>query len=218
MTIDEARTYIVGWSKKLCDEGFLGDNQGSLSCRIGETMLISPRKKKLSVLNPDDIILVDIQSGSMTTGANPPADFSVHREIYRNRKDVNALVHSFELNFFTCSKSGKTIYPLLDDMAQIVGPTARTAAYTEPVKNKVRSSVVKKLKKRNAVLLSDNGALCGGNDLDDTHAVCQVFMKGCKCFIETEFLGGGKRINPLETRLMRLVYLMKYSKQTVENR
>jgi ribulose-5-phosphate 4-epimerase/fuculose-1-phosphate aldolase len=216
MTPDQGRKHIVQWAKKLHQEGFLSDHQGSLSCRIGGTMLINPRRKSPGALEPDDVILVDISSGSMTTGANPPADFLLHRELYRKHTKFNALVRSMEPNLLTASLAGKTVYPLLDDMAQIVGPSARVAAYNEPVMAKTLSAVIRGMKGRNAVLLSGSGALCAGSDFDDVHAVCQVLMKGCKCVIESECMGGGVRINPIETRVMRLVYKVKYSKKGSE--
>ena len=218
MKLDQARAEFISWARTYYNENFISGSEGSISCRIGDTMLITPRRKSPATLTPEDVILIDIPGGSMSSGANPPADMSLHRAVYRKFKETGAIVHTVEPNTMTSSRAGKTVYPLLDDLAQIVGPTTRVARYSEPVDAGIRASVVKGLKKRSAVLLSGGGALCMGANLDEAHAVCQVLMKGCKCFIETEFLGGGIRINPVETRLMRLVYLIKYSKQNVKNR
>ena len=217
MKLDQARAEFISWARTYYNENFISGSEGSISCRIGDTMLITPRRKSPATLTPEDVILIDIPGGSMSSGANPPADMILHRAVYRKYKETGAIVHTVEPKTMTSSRAGKTVYPLLDDLAQIVGPTTRVARYSEPVDAGIRASVVRGLKS-GAPCSSQAAAHSACANLDEAHAVCQVLMKGCKCFIETEFLGGGIRINPVETRLMRLVYLIKYSKQNVKNR
>ena len=73
--------------------------------------------------------------------------------------------------------------------------------------------VAKALKGRNAVLLKNNGALCAAGTKSDAEAVELVCAKECRTHVGAELFGTGKPISPVETRLMRLIYLKKYSKQ-----
>jgi hypothetical protein len=41
----------------------------------------------------------------------------------------------------------------------------------------------------------------------------RIVEKGCRVFIEAEFLGGAKPLAPLEAWAMHKVFLAKYSKQ-----
>jgi L-fuculose-phosphate aldolase len=88
----------------------------------------------------------------------------------------------------------------------------RVAKYALPSTKKIMKETVKALKGRNAALLANHGAVCIGRDLDETFVACQILEKGCKAFIEAEFLGGAKGISKFESWIMHQVYLKKYSK------
>ena len=78
---------------------------------------------------------------------------------------------------------------------------------------KPAKKVVKKLKGRNAVLLDNNGALCVAGSEYDAGAIEFITNKGAKIQVCTKLYGKAKPINPVETRIMNLVYRLKYSKQ-----
>ena len=59
----------------------------------------------------------------------------------------------------------------------------------------------------------NNGALCVSGSEYDATAVEMVMDKGCKTAVGARLFEAGKPINPIETRLMRFIYLKKYSKQ-----
>jgi ribulose-5-phosphate 4-epimerase/fuculose-1-phosphate aldolase len=160
-------------------------------------------------------IMVDLESGmplDPETGA--PDTAVLHTVIYKKRGDVNAIVHSKEEATLAASAMGRTVKPFLDDFAQIVGFTLRTAAYDTNRQLRSANAVVKKLRYRDAVLLKDNGAICVGADEDEANAVKLVAEKGCKAFTAAEMYGRGKEcISGLESALMRVIYKKKYSKK-----
>ncbi|MCH5197408.1 MAG: class II aldolase/adducin family protein [Oscillospiraceae bacterium] len=160
-------------------------------------------------------LMVELESGMPIDVTAPLPDTAIlHCEIYKNRDDVNAIVHSKEEATLAASKMGRTVKPFLDDFAQIAGFTVKNTVY-DP-NNALRSSkkVIKKLKRRDAVLLKDNGAVCVGKDEDEANAVKLVAEKGCKAFTAAEIYGKGKNSIVLaESILMRVIYKAKYSKK-----
>lgn len=135
----------------------------------------------------------------------------LHGFIYLQQTDVKVLITSRLPYTQTAALAGREVPPLLDDFAQLVGVTARV------VPEKITSPrfplrVLKGLKRRNAVLIPQWGGLCAAATFDDALAVAQVLEKGCRAYIDSAFLGGGFRLNPVEAWLMRLVYRYKYSK------
>ena len=108
---------------------------------------------------------------------------------------------------------GKKMKPLLDDFAQLVGVSVRHAFYNPNSTMKTSKKVAKALKGRNAVLLDGNGALCVAGSEYDAVAVDMVMEKGCKTQVGADLFESGKPINPIETHLMRFIYLKKYSKK-----
>ncbi|MEG0546379.1 MAG: class II aldolase/adducin family protein [Oscillospiraceae bacterium] len=161
----------------------------------------------------DLITRIDINSGELVAGTSYPDCTELHRAIYKKRKDVNYVVHSKTPAMMAISQSGKTMKPLLDDFAQLVGVTVKSATFNPNNTLKTAKKVVKALKGRNAVLLNKNGAICVAGTEYDAAAVEMVMDKGCKTEVGSRLFGTGKAISPIETRIMRFVYLTKYSKK-----
>ena len=69
---------------------------------------------------------ISLQSASK--GAAVPPEAEIHRLIYRRFGGIGAVIHALSPDILTLSRRGQTVYPLLDDFAQIVGVSARTAA------------------------------------------------------------------------------------------
>ena len=159
------------------------------------------------------IVRIDIKTGELVAGNDYPASAEMHRAIYKKRKDVNFIMHTKTPAEVAMSKSGKTMKPLLDDFAQLVGATVRSVTFNPNSTKKTAKKVVKALKGRNGVLLNNNGALCVSGSEYDAAAVEMVMDKGCKTPVGARLFEAGKPINPIETRLMRFIYLKKYSKQ-----
>lgn len=140
-----------------------------------------------------------------------PAEARLHAAVYNSRSDVKYIIHSDKTEVNAVSLSGKKLLSLLDDFAQIAGPTVKAVKY---VAGKGDKKVARALKGgRNAVILKDNGALCCGKDKYNAEATEMVVEKNCKTYITSKLFGNVKPINPLETRLMNLIYRLKYSKQ-----
>lgn len=210
----KAASDLCTWARELVQLGIASDENGCLSIRSGDTILMTPENKNLSELEAEDIATIDIKTCAPKDGPKPDSRFALHVALYKKRKKTSALLHAESLSIKTSSRAGIEVPPLLDDMAQIVGVTAKVA-HGWPYRG--AAPVVSAMKGRDAVLLKNSGALCGGPSMDDAVAVAQVLEKGCKAFIETSFLGGGVKINAAESLLMRTVYKLKYSKQDTTN-
>lgn len=215
----KAREEIAYWAKEMHARGIVGNGKGCLSMRMDERILVTPEAADFSDFSAGDVVLVNPEDFSYGDGSGSPDSFyRLHAALYKKRKDFNVLVHSFLPNTVTSSRAGREVLPLLDDLAQIVGPTVKIVGMNGKSEKALNKKMLKAMKWRSGVMLEGQGAICGALGFDDVQAVAQVLEKGCKTFIETEFLGGGKRINFVEAHLMRLVYNLKYSKQDAENR
>lgn len=183
---------LQDWLAKLTREGYFGSS-ATLSCR-----------------QADSIVCVEQLSGAVVPIENAGTAYLAHRLIYAARPEIRAIVHSTAPATLTFSCTGRNLKPVLDDFAQLIGPSARCAATVRQAS--------RKLKNRNAVLLKNEGALCAAPSLDDAYATALVLEKNARAQIEGSFLGGVKRINPIEALFMRRVYLTKYSKANRTNR
>ncbi len=168
----------------------------------------------ISVIDGDGTITrIDIDSGDVIAGDASNSSIELHRAVYKKRDDVNFIYHTKDPYTVACSKMGKKMRPLIDDFAQIVGVSVKSAKYDPNNSLATAKKVVKKLKGRNAVLLENNGALCVAGSEYDAGAIEFITNKGAKIQVSAHMFEKVEPINPIETRLMNLVYRLKYSKQ-----
>ncbi|MBR5562398.1 MAG: class II aldolase/adducin family protein [Clostridia bacterium] len=146
---------------------------------------------------------MDLNSGATDYVLSDTAE--AHRNIYLACPKFNNIIHNSSEEVVAVSRLGKTMKPLLDDFAQICGPTVKCA--------KAPEYVAKKIKGKNAVLIKDMGALCCGANEGDAQAVDMIMSKSALTLLTSKVFGKSKAINPAEAWLMRIVYTLKYSKQ-----
>jgi L-fuculose-phosphate aldolase len=217
--IEHMRRMVIEGGLRLVKEGLVARTWGNISLRVDHThMLITPSGRNYEELTPEDIVLVNYHSSKYEGRVKPSSEKELHCEIYRTRKKVHAVIHTHQMNASTVATAHREVPPILDDMAQIIGPTVRVAEYALPSTKKISRKTVKALKGRKAALMANHGAVCVGRDLDEAFVVCQVLEKACRAFIEAEFLGGAKSINKFEAHLMHQIYLKKYSRQAEKNK
>ena len=216
---DEKKKIVIDAGLRLLKEGLVTRTWGNVSIRVDKDfMLITPSGRKYDDLTVDDIVLMNIHTSKYEGNIKPSSEHKLHSEIYRTRPEIDAVIHTHQMNASTCAAARREVPPVLDDMAQIIGASVRVAPYALPSTKKIVRGTVKALKGRMAALMANHGAVCIGRDIDEAFVVCQVLEKACKAFIEAEFLGGAKSINRFEAYLMHQVYLKKYSAQDKKNR
>ena len=218
-TIESIKQQIVEAGKRLLKEGLVSRTRGNVSIRVDENMMaITPSGRAYEELTHHDIVLVNYHTSRFEGSIKPSSEKELHGEIYRRRKDINAVVHTHQMNASTVAAARREVPPILDDMVQLIGPSIRVADYALPSTKKIANKIVKALDGRMAALIANHGAVCIGRDMDEAFIVCQVLEKACKAFIEAEFLGGAKRIGKFEAWSMHQFYLEKYSTMAKNNK
>lgn len=193
---------ILDYAKRLVAEGVVGaDDMISMRFELNE-MYITKAGVKLADLTEEDVIRMNIFTAER--------EYKYHSEIYKERADINAICQCYPKWVMPVAKAGVTIPAVLDDMAQIVGPTCKTS------KDYI-ASIIKTLKGRNSCLVKDKGCITSGRTMDEAYTCVLVLDKASHCFVASSVIGENKIINGFEARLMRFIYKTKYSKKNQEN-
>jgi len=209
----DAKSVVCEAGKRLLRENLVSGTWGNLSLRMDdENMIITPSGKPYELLSSEDMVRVNYRTLSWEGESKPSSELKLHAAIYLDRKDANAVIHTHQPNASTVAAARREVPPILDDMAQIIGPSVRVAAYALPNTKKIVRKTLRALSGRNAALMANHGAVCIGRDMEEAFVVCQVLEKACRAFIEAEFLGGAKAIGNVEAWIMHKYYLLKYSR------
>ena len=158
------REQLVKAGLRLVKEGLVSRTWGNISVKVNESeMLITPSGRIYEDLDPVDMVLVNFRTDKYDEKKKPSSEFKLHTEIYRSRPKINAVIHTHQMNASTCAAARRVVPPVLDDMAQIIGPSVRVADYALPSTKKIVRVTVKALKGRNATLMANHGAVCIGH-------------------------------------------------------
>ncbi len=105
----------------------------------------------------------------------------------------------------TWAEKGRGIRAQLDDMAQMIGVRIPCVKGTE--------GVIRKLERKNAVLVPRFGAVVNAEDSDDVEALKLLCEKSAVCALHVRAWGKRCVVGLAGVLLMRAVYTLKYSKQ-----
>ena len=105
----------VARAVRVCQAAGVMDMNGHVSVRAenaAQVMWINSRKASRSTLTAADVVPVDLDAGlRIGAGDEPPSEFHIHREIYRRRPDVSAIVHSHPTHILALSVAGQRLLP-----------------------------------------------------------------------------------------------------------
>lgn len=209
----EAREAVRRAGLELVDSGLVDGTWGNVSARFdGGLMAITPSGRDYRELSAGDMVIVDLATGE-SRGGKPSTETPLHRAIYRDRPEIGAIVHTHSASASTVAAARREVPPILDDFAQIVGPSLRVADYAIPGSGRIARGAVKALRGRMAALLANHGAIAVGRDMKEALLCARMAEKGCRAFIEASFLGGAAALSPVEAWVMHKVYLEKYSRR-----
>ena len=158
---------------------------------------------KFHLVRDGEIRRFDLEDPRLTGAA------ALHAAIYRNNRRLGAIVHACRRPVAAVSAMGKTLYPLLDDLAQIAGVNVRCVPLG-------RKAALMGLRDRNAVLLRGAGALCTGVNLEDAQAVAMILKKGCEARLYADTIPGVRPLSPADAALQRVIYVRKYARMKTE--
>jgi L-fuculose-phosphate aldolase len=213
MDIFEAKKMVCEAGKRLLKENLVKGTWGNISLRYDNNyMIITPSGLNYEELKADDMVVVNYHNYKYEGIHKPSSEMKLHGEIYKTRKKINAVIHTHQQNASTVAAARREIPPILDDMAQILGPSVRIADYALPGTKKIVKATLKALKGRKAALMANHGAVVVGNDLEEAFIAAEVLEKTAKAFIEASFLGEAKSINKFEAWYMHQYFIKKYGK------
>lgn len=179
---------------------------GNVSARWKNGFLITPSGRRYEDTRPVDIVFVDA-SGTARGKWAPSSEWRFHHDIYRNRADVHAVVHTHS-SFATTLACLRKNVPAFHYMVAVAGgDDIRCAPYATFGTQQLSDHALGALKGRKACLLANHGMIATGPDLDKALALAVEVEALCEQYWRALQLG---RPKILSVREMRTV-LQKFS-------
>ncbi len=162
---------------------------GNLSARIDDNKILLTRTliEKRSLSN-DGLVVVDLDSKSLP---NVSSEWPMHKQIYRNRPEVNSIlhVHSPGLTAFAAAHLLPNL-ALLAEAVMTIGEIVQVP-FTKPGSEKMGENLLIASPSANVYLLSNHGALAVGTTVTETLHRLERAEFLARTELSAQSLGGG---------------------------
>ena len=152
-----------------------GINQGTsgnLSIKYKNGFLITPSSVPYTEMRPEDI--VEMNWNGEFIGKQPSSEWRFHRDILKNRNDINVVLHCHSINATSLSCHNKDIPAFHYIVGLAGGNNIRCAKYATFGSQELANYALIAIKDRLACLLGHHGMICLGKTFK------QALMLGCE--------------------------------------
>ncbi len=167
------RKEIIDTARKLNSTGLSLQNSGNVSGRWGNRMLITPSGVPYHELTTSDIIDAGFDGSFEHPRFRPSSEWHFHGAIYRERPDVQAIVHTHSAHATAVACTGQDI-PAFHYMVAVAGGNSiRCADYATFGTEELARLTVTALEDRRACLLANHGQVATGSSASTAFALAE---------------------------------------------
>ena len=161
----DLRTMVIGACRELTRRGLTHGTSGNVSVRCDQQhFFVSPSGMGYELLQADDVPLMDLD-GRWFGRRRPSSEWRFHRDIFKARHDVAAIVHTHSPRATALACTARGI-PAFHYMVAIAGGRdIRCAPYYAFGTQELSDAALAALQDRKACLLANHGVIATGADL-----------------------------------------------------
>jgi L-fuculose-phosphate aldolase len=190
--------------KQMCDVGqriyqreMVAANDGNFSVKLDEnTYLCTPTGVSKGFMTPEMICKVDAEGNPIKSNGKwkPSSEIKMHMRIYKQRPDVNAVVHAHPQYATSYAIAGIPLTEKIMPEAVIFLGEVPIAKYGLPSTMEIPDAVEPYLSCYDSVLLENHGALSWGVDLMAAYFKMEGLEFYAKLAFTAKMLGGAKEL------------------------
>lgn len=183
--------------RRVYERGMVAANDGNFSVKLnaGE-ILCTPTGVSKGFMTPEYICKIDMKGKLLESHGDfkPSSEMKMHLQVYKERPDVQAVVHAHPPYATTFAAAGLPLeQPVLSEAVLTLGRVP-LAAYGTPSTKEVPEAVAEYLPYCDAMLLANHGALAYGNSLMNAYHKMESVEFYARILYQTKLLGGAREL------------------------
>jgi L-fuculose-phosphate aldolase len=184
------RADIVEVGRRMYARGYTAANDGNISARLGsERLLMTPKGVCKGFMTPDIMCITDLDGRKLQGDRDPSSEMLMHLEVYRQRPDVQAVVHAHPPTATGFAVAGIPLdRAVLAEVLTTLG-SIPIAEYATPSTQELPEAVRKFIKAHDGMLLANHGALTVGGDLFSAYYKMEIIEHFAKISLVARQLG-----------------------------
>ncbi len=191
----EIKKEICEIGRRIYVNGFVAANDGNISVKVSDNeFYCTPTGVSKGFMTPDMIIKIDAEGNKLEGKLKPSSEIKMHMRVYKERPDVNAVVHAHPPTATGFAIAGIPLDKFTMPEAVIFLGTVPLTAYGTPSTNEIPDAVSKELQTHDAFLLENHGALTVGVDLTTAFFKMETLEFFAKISLVARQLGGEQEL------------------------
>lgn len=174
MKMEKECADIVKYCNRMIERGLTRGTGGNISIvdrKLG-LVAISPSAVEYEVMKPEDVAVVTLEGVQVSGKYAPSSEKDMHLGCYKNRDDIQAVVHTHSLYSTVLACLNEEI-PAVHYLIGFAGKSVPCIPYELFGTEELAKSAVEGLKDNYAVLLGNHGLLAVGNNVDHAFNVAE---------------------------------------------
>ena len=197
------RDSIVEVGRRLYARGYVASNDGNISVRLDDARLLTtPKSVSKGFMTPEMMVVTDLAGVKLAGARDPSSELLMHLEVYRQRPDVQAVVHAHPPLATGFAVAGIPLdRAVLAEVITTLG-SVPIAAYGTPSTQELPDAVRQYIKAHDGLLLANHGALTVGHELFAAYYKMETIEHFANISFVARMLGGERLLSRDE--VMRL--------------
>ncbi len=199
----EIKKQICEIGKRIYNQGMVASNDGNISVKLNDNeFLCTPTGVSKGFMTPEYICKVD-RDGKViqaNAGFKPATEIKMHMRVYKDRADVNSVVHAHPIYATGFAIAGIPLtQPIMPEAVISLG-CVPIAEYGTPSTEEIPDAVSKYLQHFDAVLLENHGALTFSDSLLNAYHKMESVEFYAKLLYISKQLGGPKELSDAQVQ------------------
>jgi L-fuculose-phosphate aldolase len=166
----ELRQEMIRVGRLLWERKYVAATDGNLSARLAsDRLLVTASGVSKGFLSDEDLVVMRLDGELLASyrgrGQQPSSEIAMHLEVYRQRPDVNAVVHAHPPLATAFSIAGLSLARCVIPEVIVTLGGIPTADYATPGTPEVSESIRQAVRDYDAIILAHHGSLTVGSTL-----------------------------------------------------
>ena len=217
MKYDAYKKDVLACTQWLSEHGYFGalrGTGGNVSVRIAgeQAVAVTPSTLPYRDLTYTDICIVDFDLQPIEGDYPPSVETGMHIAVYRNRLDINAVVHTHQLKASVLSLIAEPLPALYDEVALHLGDKIDVVPYALSGTPELLENVTANLGNNcHSYIMQNHGALNLGETLEKAWLNVELLEKTAETYIAA--LSTGREVKPLPADIVDLLVIIRKDAQ-----
>lgn len=191
---------IINYGRLCGVKNFTPGYSGNISARYGKGMLITTSGSANGYLEKKHIVYTDFNGNSLEKGKKPSSEKFLHIEIYKQRPEINYVIHVHAPYLSSFASAGKDLMePIMAENVFYFGGIP-LAEYALPSTHELVDNTIKFFDKYDAVLMANHGFIVASKTMEDAYLKLELAESYAQVVLNTKLLGGAKILTKEEAQ------------------